>query len=158
MIKSLFIAVLVTASFGAAASAHSQSPNADDSASPQSPFEIAQDLAARGRLDKAMAQLDQLASQSPEPAGVERLRGMIFYQKEQLKEAAEAFARATVQDPADRESIEMRGVSLFRLGQAAEALPFLEKGRAPVERANIDPQYVLGLCYTDLRRYDDARR
>jgi tetratricopeptide (TPR) repeat protein len=26
-----------------------------------------------------------------------------------------------------------------------------------VERANIDPQYVLGLCYADVKRYDDAR-
>jgi tetratricopeptide (TPR) repeat protein len=25
-------------------------------------------------------------------------------------------------------------------------------------RANVDPQYVLGLCYTDVKRYDDARR
>ncbi len=121
------------------------------------PFEVAQDLAAKGRLDKALAQLDSLAAQVPEPAGVERLRGMIFYQKEQFPEAIAAFAKATAQDPGDRESIEMRGVSLFRLGRAAEALPYLEKARASVERANVDPQYVLGLCYADLQRYADAR-
>lgn len=133
-----------------------QSP-ADNPASPQTPFEAAEDLAARGRLDQALTQLDQLATQSPEPAGVERLRGIIFYQREQLQQAADAFARAMQQDPADRESIEMRGVSLFRLGHPADAIPYLEKAHTAVERANIDPEYVLGLCYADVERYDDAR-
>ena len=57
-------------------------------------FESAQALAAKGRLDQAMAQLDQLAAQSPEPAGVERLRGIILYQREQFPEAIEAFTKA----------------------------------------------------------------
>jgi len=105
-----------------------------------------------------MAQLDQLAAQTPEPAGVERLRGIIFYQREQFPEAIAAFTKAEVQDPGDRESIEMHGVSLFRLGKSPQALPFLEKAHAAVERTNIDPQYVLGLCYADVQRYDDARR
>ena len=122
-----------------------------------SPFASAQDLAARGRLDKALAVLDQLATQSPEALGVERVRGMIFYQTEQFPQAIAAFAKATAQDPGDRESIEMQGVTLFRQGQAREALPFLEKAHTSVERANIDPQYVLGLCYADVGRYDDAR-
>lgn len=121
-------------------------------------FATAQDLAARGRLDEALAQLNQLAAQSPEAGGVERLRGIILYQKEQFPEAIEAFTKAAVQDPGDRESIEMRGVSLFRTGRAPEAIPYLEKAHAPVERANIDPEYVLALCYADVQRYDDSRR
>ena len=127
-------------------------------ASQPTPFAAAQDLAAKGRLDKALALLDQLAAQTPEQPGVERLRGMIFYQKDQFPEAIEAFAKAARQDPGDRESIEMHGVILFRQGHAAEAIPFLEKAHIAVERANIDPQYVLGLCYADVKRYDDARR
>jgi tetratricopeptide (TPR) repeat protein len=121
-------------------------------------FEAAQDLAGRGRLDQAMAILDQLAAKSPEPAGVERLRGIIFYQREQFAPAMAAFTRAVAQDPSDRESMEMHGVSLFRSGHPAEAIPLLEKAHAAVETANIDPQYVLGLCYADVGRYDDARR
>ena len=126
-------------------------------ASPPASFEAAQTLATKGRLDNALAQLNQLATQIPEPAGVERLRGIIFYQKEQFPEAIVAFTKAAAQDPNDHESIEMHGVSLFRLGRPAEALPFLEKAHASVERANVDPQYVLGLCYADVRRYGDAR-
>jgi tetratricopeptide (TPR) repeat protein len=104
-----------------------------------------------------MALLDELAVQTPEPDGVERLRGIIFYQREQFAEAIAAFSKAEAQDPNDRESTEMHGVSLFRLGRAPQALPFLEKAHAAVERTNIDPQYVLGLCYADVQRYDDAR-
>ncbi len=83
---------------------------------------------------------------------------MILYQQERLPEAVEAFTKAGTEDPDDRESIEMNGVSLYRLGRSAEALPFLEKAHAAVDRANVEPQYVLGLCYTNLARYDDARR
>jgi len=137
------------------ATAQQTEPSASPSATVS--FEEAQTLASKGRLDKAMELLDQLSMQAPEPAGVERLRGVIYYQREQFAKATEAFAKATDQDANDRESMEMQGVSLFRLGRAAEALPLLEKAHSAVERANIDPQYVLGLCYADLQRYDAAR-
>ena len=68
-------------------------------AAPAPTFATAQELAAKGRLDKAMEVLDQLAAQTPEPAGVERLRGIIFYQKEQLSQAVDAFTKAAAQDP-----------------------------------------------------------
>jgi len=126
-------------------------------AAPTPSFEDAQTLASKGHLDKAMEILDKLSAQAPEPLGVERLRGVIFYQREQFDQAISAFAKAFAQDANDRESMEMQGVSLFRLGRAAEALPLLEKAHAEVERANIDPEYVLGLCYADLQRYDEAR-
>jgi predicted Zn-dependent protease len=104
-----------------------------------------------------MAQLDQLSAQTPEPAGVERLRGIILYQRDQFPQAIEAFSKAAAQDPTDRESIEMHGVSLFRLGRASEAIPFLEKARATVESANIDPDYVLALSYASAQRFSDSR-
>jgi tetratricopeptide (TPR) repeat protein len=153
-----FIAAPLLALCAVSGPGRAQDTPQDASASaPQTPLAIAQDLAARGRLGKAMAQLDELAKQTPEPPGVERLRGIIFYEREELQEAATAFAKAMEQDPEDRESIEMRGVSLFRMGRPGDALPFLEKAHAAVERANVDPEYVLGLCYADVQRYDDAR-
>jgi tetratricopeptide (TPR) repeat protein len=155
-IAAIFLALLTLAA-SAQVPQNATPPNAEPQAPEPTPFETAQNLAARGRLDKAMAQLNQLAAQNPEPAGVERLRGAIFYQKEQFPEAVNAFSKAAAQDPNDRESIEMHGVSLFRMGRSNEALPLLEKAHTAVERANIDPQYVLGLCYTDVKRYDDAR-
>jgi tetratricopeptide (TPR) repeat protein len=155
-IPALCFAILSVAGFAQTAQSVPQSGSDTAQAEP-TPFQAAEGLAAKGRLDKAMAMLDQLAAQTPEPAGVERLRGMIFYQREQLPKAIDAFTKAAQQDPDDRESIEMEGVSLFRTGHSPEALPLLEKAHATVIRANIDPEYVLGLCYTDVQRYDDAR-
>jgi tetratricopeptide (TPR) repeat protein len=149
--------LFVFAFVGAYGQSASPVVNQKSDSEPATPFETAQSLAAKGRLDKAMTLLDQLATQAPEPADVERLRGMIFYQKEDFSGAIEAFAKASKEDPADRESIEMHGVSLYRLGRSSEALPFLEQAHATVLRANIDPEYVLGLCYADVQRYDDAR-
>jgi len=154
---TLFV-VLMSASLVSASDREAQQPGAQ--ALPDSPepsLQSAQELAARGRLDQALAQLNQLAAQSPEPPGVERLRGIIFYQKEQFPDAIAAFSKAETQQPNDRESMEMHGVSLFRLGRAAEAIPYLEKAHAAVERTNADPDYVLALCYADVQRYDDSR-
>ncbi len=132
------------------------SPSSENSP-PVVTFASAQELAGKGRLDAAMVQLDQLARQNPEPAGVERLRGLIFYEREQFPQAIDAFTKAADQDPGDHESLEMHGVSLFRLGRIQEAIPFLEKARVGVQGANVDPDYVLALCYADVQRYDDAR-
>lgn len=118
----------------------------------------AQRLLDAGRVEEALKVLDALALQQPEPAGVERLRGMADYEKGEIQSSAAAFERALAQDPADREAMQMEGVTLFRNGKAAAAIPLLEKAHLSVARTNIDSNYVLGLCYLDTRRYDDARR
>ncbi len=148
---ALIAATLLIFLHTAPSSAQASQPDAP------TPFAQAQDLAAKGRLDQALAALDTLAAQTPEQPGVERLRGIIFYQQDKFPEAVAAFTKAEAQDPADRESIEMHGVILFRQGRSPEAIPLLERAHAAVAQANIDPQYVLGLCYADVKRYDDAR-
>ena len=117
----------------------------------------ARDLVTRGRLEDAQRELESLAIEQPEPDGVERLRGFVFYQQDKLSEAEAAFARAIQQNSSDMESTEMRGVVLFRMGKAADAIPLLERAHAAVSSANIDPNYVLAACYMILGRYDDAR-
>jgi tetratricopeptide (TPR) repeat protein len=149
---SIFLLVISLAVYAE----QNQANSIADAASPVT-FETAKELAAKGRLAKAMEQLNQLALQNPEPAGVERLRAMIFYQQEQFPQAIEAFSKAAAQDPNDRDSIEMQGVSLFRMGRIQEAIPLLEMARVGVERANVDPNYVLAICYADVQRYDDSR-
>jgi len=153
---SFLIAILPLAAHSQTTQSATQSAVDAPEPAPNS-FEQAQSLAGKGRLDKALAILDQLSTQTPEPAGAERLRGIILYQKEQFDAAAQAFSKASQQDPNDRESVEMHGVVLYRQGHPAGAIPFLEKGNTAVERANIEPEYVLGLCYADVGRYDDAR-
>lgn len=157
----LRLSALVVLSFLSLSTGVAQAPQGASSsgqnAAPTVTFATAEELAGKGRLDAALAQLDQLAKQAPEPAGVERLRGMIFYQREQFSPAIDAFTKAGEQDPNDHESIEMHGVSLFRLGRIQQAIPFLEQARIGVQGANVDPDYVLAVCYADVQRYDDAR-
>jgi tetratricopeptide (TPR) repeat protein len=122
------------------------------------PTAEAQKLLDAGHLEEALKALDALSQHQPEPAGVERLRGMAFYQQGKIQLAAEAFERAIAQDPSDREAMQMQGVVLFRSGKPADAIPLLEKAHLSIPRTNIDTNYVLGLCYLDARRYDDARK
>jgi predicted Zn-dependent protease len=118
----------------------------------------AQKLLDTGRLDEALKILDTLATQQPEPAGVERLRGMALYEQGQVQSSATAFEHAVAQDPGDREAMQMEGVALFRIGKPAAAVPLLEQAHLSIPRTNIDSNYVLGLCYLDTGRYDDARK
>ena len=116
----------------------------------------------RGHATEALAELDLLAARKPEAVGVERLRGLALYSRGDLPAADQAFAAALDQDPADRESIQLRGITLFRIGRPAAAIPLLETLRIAsptVGQASspVDPSYVLALCYLDTRRYDDAR-
>lgn len=128
----------------------------DIAARPRSVADV-RTLMAEGRLDDAIRELDALASVKPEPAGVERLRGIVEYENNRLAEADASFTRALAQDPSDLEAMQMRGVTLYRMGKPAEAIPLLEKAHAAGPIANADPNYVLGLCYIATKRYDDAR-
>lgn len=112
----------------------------------------------QGHLDQALQMLNSLNDGGHEPKGTEYLRGLVLYEKGKMIEAAAAFSNAIGQDPSDQEAMKMEGASLFRSGKAAEAIPFLEKAQGSTPENNVDPQYVLGLCYVDVGRYDDARR
>ena len=133
-------------------------PACGQSATAVAPLREAAALVDGGHFDQALQKLDTLAADQPKPAGVEFLRGMVFYQQGKMSEASTAFSNAVAQNPKDREAMQMEGVSLFRAGQPAEAVPLLEQAHSTVPAANVDPNYVLGLCYMDTRRYDDARK
>lgn len=127
-------------------------------ANPESPLRQAENLVASGHLDQALQKLDTLAAQGQQNTGVEYLRGMVFYQQGKMKNAADAFAKAGEHDPVNLEAVQMQGVSLFRGGNARDAIPLLERANRSVTNANVDPHYVLGLCYMNMERYDDARK
>ena len=79
MARLLFFVVFLV---GLAASAQAGAALQEATPADVPTIDSARELAGKGRLDKAMAQLDELAKQSPEPAGAERLRGLILYQRE----------------------------------------------------------------------------
>jgi predicted Zn-dependent protease len=139
-----------------------QTASAPTSAPAASLAEV-QRLIDRGHADEALAQLDKMSATEPVPSGVQRFRGLAFYSQNKLQAAEQAFAAALADDPSDIMASRMRGITLYRLGRPAAAIPLLEAAAKatdqPAGRVSgpVDPQYVLGLCYADTRRYDDAR-
>jgi tetratricopeptide (TPR) repeat protein len=107
-----------------------------------------------GKPEEAIATLEQLSASA---RGVQHELGIAYYRTGKLLSAEKAFARAIDEDPNDIESIQMRGLSLYRLGRPADAIPFLERVRQWTPNANADANYVLGLCYLNSKRPDDAR-
>jgi predicted Zn-dependent protease len=117
----------------------------------------AQRMISRGQLSQAETQLALLAQQRPEPPGVERMRGMIHYQRNEFLAASTAFEKAISQDSNDLQAVQMRGVTLYRMGQPADAIPLLERANSTIASANADGAYVLAAAYLDVHRYNDAR-
>jgi tetratricopeptide (TPR) repeat protein len=98
-----------------------------------------------------------LGQGTPPAKSSNRELGIAYYRGGKLIDAERAFAAAMAQDPADLESVQMRGLTLYRLGQPAAAIPYLERVRQWMPNANADANHVLGLAYMNARRYDDAR-
>ncbi len=115
-------------------------------------------LINEGNLNEALTELDALAARHPALPGVEYLRGFAYYQQADLARAETAFTKALSQDPQDRQSRQMLGVTLYRQGRPADAIPVLEASHSSKAVTSVDPSYLLALCYIEVKRYDDARR
>jgi tetratricopeptide (TPR) repeat protein len=172
-------AIILLGLIGGAASGQSSAPEPPaaanhDGASPASAEQtpvppttkssVEQTLAAahqeleHGKPQEAIAMLEQLATTVGVSAkGVQHELGIAYYRTGKLLSAEQAFARAIEEDPNDMESVQMRGLSLYRLGRPAAAIPFLERVKQWTPNANADANYVLGLCYVNSNRIDDAR-
>ena len=110
-----------------------------------------------GDSQQAIAMLERLATAGKTAKGIQHELGLAYYRTGKLVLAEKAFARAIEDDSSDIESVQMRGLTLYRLGRPADAIPFLEKVREWTPNANADASYVLGLCYLNSQRFDDAR-
>ena len=110
-----------------------------------------------GRTADALKTIAEVRAQSGEMPGLSRIEGLARYAQSELKLADTAFAAALKEDPNDIESAQMRGLTLFRLGRPADAIPLLEFASSKGSLGKADPNYILALCYMDTRRYDDAR-
>jgi Flp pilus assembly protein TadD len=133
------------------------------STAPQNPpttasLHSAEQLLDAGHPEEAIAALRQLAAMHPAVKGAAHALGLACYRTGKLLEARTAFEQAIREDGADIESVQMEGLVLYRLGQPAAAISYLERVQQWMPHANADASYVLGLCYLNARRYDDARR
>ena len=97
------------------------------------------------------------SSATPAAKQTSRAQGITYYRAGKLIDAERSFAAAMIEDPKDLEVVQLRGLTLYRLGQPAAAIPYLERVRQWMPDANADANHVLGLAYMQARRYDDAR-
>ncbi len=121
-------------------------------------FARAQHQIQQGHSAEAIATLEKLNEVKPPVKGVAHDLGLACYRSGRLLEAQQAFGKAIQDDPTDMESVQMLGLALYRLGQPAAAIPYLERVRQWMPNSDADANYVLGLCYMNARRYDDARK
>jgi predicted Zn-dependent protease len=110
-----------------------------------------------GHAADALKTIADLRAKGGDLRGLDRIEGLARYAQSELTLADAAFAAALKEDPNDIESAQMRGLTLFRLGRPADAIPLLEFASAKGGLGKADPNYILALCYMDTRRYDDAR-
>jgi predicted Zn-dependent protease len=134
-----------------------ESPDAKNAEQQQTLVELRR-MIDRGQASEALVKLDALASQHPVAEGVITLRGVALYTEGQYAEANAAFTNALKQNPRDEEATQLGGLTLFRLGKPAEAIPLLEAAHNWGAETKTDPSYVLAMCYIETQRYDDARR
>ncbi len=111
----------------------------------------------KGKYAEAIALLHEIAATNPKQKGIDHDLGLAYYRNGNLQDARDSFARAIAADPSDLESVQMEGLTLFRMGQPQAAVPYLERVRNWAPDANADANYVLGLCYLNSRDFDRAR-
>lgn len=149
---------------GASRDTASHAPSDHESAAIPPKQNVQQTLAAahqdleHGKPQEAITMLEQLAATDGTSAkGVQHELGLAYYRTGKLLAAEQAFARAISEDANDIESVQMRGLTLYRLGRPEDAIPFLERVKQWTPNANADANYVLGLCYLNSKHFDEAR-
>jgi predicted Zn-dependent protease len=126
--------------------------------SPQDQLAEAQQKLQRGQPSAAIALLQPLASATPAVKGAAHELGLAYYRTGKLTDALQAFTQAEKEDPSDMESVQLHGLTLYRLGRPADAIPYLQRVRQWMPNADADANHVLGLCYLNAQQYDQARK
>ena len=130
---------------------------AQSNKSPESIFAEARRLSEQGKYDDAIAELQELATRTPQPAGLAHELGTAYYKKSDYLKAAEYLKQALAENPKDDEAVQLLGLSYYLAGRPGEAIPYLEKVQTWYPRANVDASYILGVCYIQSKNYPQAR-
>ena len=102
-----------------------------------------------------------IAGHGCEESRTERLAhelGTAYYRKGDYIKAIESFKQALTEAPDNKEAVQLLGLSYYLSGRPAEAIPLLEKVQGWYPRANVDADYILGLCYIQSKNYPQARK
>ncbi len=114
-------------------------------------------LINQGKLDQAIALLNDLAKASPGIRGLEARLGKAYYSKPDYPNAAAHLEAALREDPNDLESTQLLGLTYYLTGQVPKAIPLLEKIQNSMAHPDVTGSYVLGITYLQSRQYDKAR-
>lgn len=120
-------------------------------------FAEARTLLESGHADEAIAKLKELQARAPQTKGLWRELAIAQYRKGDYVAAILSFNAAIAEDPSDKESTQLAGLSYYLTGKPAQAIPLLEKVQTWYPRANIDASYILGVCYIQSKDYEHAR-
>lgn len=129
-----------------------------DFAQADSPFAAARKLLEQGKFTEAVAELQAIEKTNPALKGLARELGIAYYRQGDYLKAVASLKKATGEDPEDRESIQLTGLSLYLAGKPGEAIPYLEKVQSWYPSANVDASYILGVSYIQTRNYSEARQ
>jgi tetratricopeptide (TPR) repeat protein len=121
-------------------------------------FSNARKLMQQGKSDEAIAELQGMEARDPGAKGLALEMGTAYYKKSDYPKAVEYLKKATTADPANNEATQLLGLSYYLMGHPADAIPILQKVQGWYPRANIDAAYILGVCYIQLKNYDQARK
>ena len=124
------------------------------------PAEVAhaRKLTQEGKVDEAISELQSLESRDPSIKGLAFEIGTAYYKKSDFPKAIEYLKKANAGDPKNLEAIQLLGLSYYRGGHPADAIPLLEKVQGWYPRANVDAASILGVCYIQTKDYENARK
>ncbi len=128
------------------------------SSQPNPDFAAAQALLQQGKYDEAIAQLQAAAAKNPGLKGLSHELGTAYYKKGDYIRAIDSFKQALAENPDNKEAVQLLGLSYYLSGRPSEAIPLLEKVQGWYPRANVDADYILGLCYIQSKNYPQARK
>jgi len=164
-LSNWFSFLLLIAFVSAGAQSQPAQPPVETKAAPQAArpevpapsFAEARKLLQQGKYDEAISQLQALASQNPNLAGLAHELGAAYYKQGSYMKGAEYLKQAIQENPQDSEAVQLLGLSYYLSGRPADAIPLLEKVQSWYPSANVDASYILGHCYIQTRNYPQAR-
>ena len=157
-IKWIAIALLASVSVEVQSQSAPAPQAAAQPSQPNPEFAAAQTLLQQGKYDEAIAQLQAMAAKNPGLKGLSHELGTAYYKKGDYIKAIESFKQSLAEDPDNKEAVQLLGLSYYLSGRPAEAIPLLEKVQGWYPRANVDADYILGLCYIQSKNYPQARK
>lgn len=127
------------------------------SLAPQKSLSTADSLIHDGKLDEAIALLENVLQKEPQAPGVEAKLAKAYYKKRAFRQAIAHFKRALEQNPNDPETAQLLGLSFYFTGEFQQAIPLLEKIQPHIPSGELDPWYLLGVCYLKTEQPEKAR-